>query len=167
MGDGMVFVTLGSQKFQFNRLLVKIDELIENGEILDDVIAQIGYSDYIPKNFKYKIFFNHDEFMELVQNSSYVITHGGTGTIMEAIKYKKKVIAVQRMAEYKEHVDNHQKQILIQFDKMKLISPCYDVDQLHINVRSINMFTMSNYVSEKFDLTEDIKKYLTSIPSNI
>ena len=26
----MIFVTVGSQKFQFNRLLKKIDELIEN-----------------------------------------------------------------------------------------------------------------------------------------
>ena len=27
----MIFITLGSQKFQFNRFLKKIDELIEKG----------------------------------------------------------------------------------------------------------------------------------------
>ena len=42
----MIFITLGSQKFQFNRLLRAVDELIEKGVIDDTVFAQIGYSDY-------------------------------------------------------------------------------------------------------------------------
>ena len=29
----MIFVTLGSQKFQFDRLLQKLDELVERGVI--------------------------------------------------------------------------------------------------------------------------------------
>ena len=47
----MIFITLGSQKFQFNRLLKEIDRLIETGVIKDEVFAQIGYSDYQPKHF--------------------------------------------------------------------------------------------------------------------
>ena len=58
----MIFLTVGSQKFQFNRLLKKIDNLVEIGIIQEEVIAQIGYSDYIPKNFKYKQFMDRDEF---------------------------------------------------------------------------------------------------------
>ena len=46
----MIFVTLGSQKFQFNRLLIEIDRLIEEKYITDKVFAQIGYSDYKPKH---------------------------------------------------------------------------------------------------------------------
>lgn len=42
----MIFVTTGSQKFQFNRLLQKIDLLIEEGMIREEVFAQIGVSDY-------------------------------------------------------------------------------------------------------------------------
>ena len=44
----MIFVTTGSQKFQFNRLLQKIDLLIEEGMISVVVFAQIGVSDYQP-----------------------------------------------------------------------------------------------------------------------
>ncbi len=47
----MIFITLGSQKFQFNRLLKKIDNLIEIGVIQEEVFAQIGYSNYKPKNY--------------------------------------------------------------------------------------------------------------------
>ena len=49
----MIFITLGSQKFQFNRLLEEVDKLIEQGIITEEVFAQIGYSDYKPKNYKY------------------------------------------------------------------------------------------------------------------
>lgn len=52
-----IFITLGSQKFQFNRLLKAVDELCEKGTVdAGDVFAQIGYSDYLPKNFSYKKF---------------------------------------------------------------------------------------------------------------
>ena len=46
----MIFVTLGSQKFQFNRLLRKIDDLVEEGVITEEVFAQTGASDYLPRN---------------------------------------------------------------------------------------------------------------------
>ena len=47
----MIFVTLGTQKFQLNRLLKLIDEYIEKGIIKDEVFAQIGNTDYIPVNY--------------------------------------------------------------------------------------------------------------------
>ena len=53
----MIFVALGTQKFNFNRLLKKIDLLISRGEISEQVIAQIGYSTYKPKNYKFYTFF--------------------------------------------------------------------------------------------------------------
>ena len=40
----MIFITLGSQKFQFNRLLKAIDKLVEQGKIKEEVFAQIGIS---------------------------------------------------------------------------------------------------------------------------
>ena len=40
----MIFITLGSQKFQFNRLLKTVDELVERGIIKEEVFAQIGFS---------------------------------------------------------------------------------------------------------------------------
>ena len=52
-----IFITLGSQKFQFNRLLIAVDKLCEKKVICgDDVFAQTGYSDYIPQNFGYNNF---------------------------------------------------------------------------------------------------------------
>ena len=94
----MIFVSVGSQKFQFNRLLKKIDELIENKIIKDKVFAQIGVSDYKPKNYEYIDFMTQDEFSKKIEECSLLITHGGTGVIVNAVKKEKKVIATPRLA---------------------------------------------------------------------
>lgn len=50
-----IFITLGSQKFQFNRLLIAVDKLCEKKVISgEDVFAQTGYSDYVPRNYRCK-----------------------------------------------------------------------------------------------------------------
>jgi UDP-N-acetylglucosamine transferase subunit ALG13 len=120
----MIFVTLGSQKFQFNRLLEAVDKL----QIDEMIFAQVGYSDYKPQNYKYKKFMDRDEFENIMDNADIVITHGGTGVIIEAVKKKKKVIAVPRLEKYGEHVDDHQVQLIGQFKKLNLIYACEDMD---------------------------------------
>ena len=68
-----IFITLGSQKFQFNRLLKAVDELCEKGTVdAEDVFAQIGYSDYLPKNFSYKKFLDRDEFSDEMEKANIV-----------------------------------------------------------------------------------------------
>lgn len=120
----MIFITLGSQKFQFNRLLEAVDKIDTDEEIF----AQIGYSDYKPKDYKYKEFLDRDEFSSVMDKADIVITHGGTGAIIGAVKMGKKVIAVPRMARFGEHVDDHQIQLIGQFKELGLIYACEDMD---------------------------------------
>lgn len=127
--DNKIFITLGSQKFQFNRLLKAIDELCEKGTVdAENVFAQIGYSDYLPKNFNYKKYLDRDEFSKEMGKADIVITHGGTGAIIGAVKKGKKVIAVPRLAKYGEHVDDHQLQLIKQFRELNLIYACEDMN---------------------------------------
>lgn len=108
-----IFITLGSQKFQFNRLLIAVDKLCEKKVISgEDVFAQTGYSDYVPRNYSYNNFLDRDEFSVEMGKADIVITHGGTGAIIGAVKKGKKVIAVPRRAKYGEHVDDHQLQLI-------------------------------------------------------
>lgn len=159
----MVFITVGSQKFQFNRLLKAVDELIEKKVITEEVFAQVGTSDYIPKHFKYKDFLNRDEFMELSGKAEIVITHGGTGAIIGAVKRGKRVIAVPRLAEYGEHVDNHQIQLLKEFEQMNLISVCYHLEELGTVFSGIRNIKFEKYESNTKTILDDIEKYIISI----
>lgn len=156
----MIFVTLGSQKFQFNRLLIEIDRLIKEGAIKERVFAQIGYSDYLPQSYEYKNFLGREEFLEAMKKSTLVITHGGTGAIITAVKAGKKVIAVSRMAKYGEHVDDHQLQLLKQFDGMGIILPCYNVSKLKEAYQKIKNKKIVNYQSNTSKYLEEIEKFI-------
>lgn len=152
----MIFVTLGSQKFQFNRLLKAIDGL----EVEEEIFAQIGYSDYIPVNYSYKTFLDRNEFNEIMDKASIVITHGGTGAIVGAIKKGKKVIAVPRLAKYGEHVDDHQLQIIHQFESQNLICGLSDCGKLQAGLEFARKHKFSEYHSNTNKIIDSIERYL-------
>lgn len=155
-----IFITLGSQKFQFNRLLEAIDALYENNENMEKAFAQIGYSTYIPKHFKYKNFLDRDEFMDEMSKADIIITHGGTGAIIGALKKGKKVIAVPRLAKYGEHVDDHQLQLIKQFDDLNLICPCTDVSKLDIALETVKRTKYKEYESNTETIIESIEQFI-------
>lgn len=156
----MIFVTLGSQKFQFDRLLRKIDELIDIGVITDEVFAQIGASTYIPQNYKYTRFVTRDEFADYIDRASLIVTHGGTGVIMGAVKKGKKVIAVPRLAKFGEHVDDHQLQLLHQFDDLGIICSCYEPENLGKCIQEAHDKTFKPYVSNTQAIIDSIEEFL-------
>ena len=156
----MIFITLGSQKFQFNRLLKKIDELITENKINEEVFAQIGYSDYKPKNYKYKKFLDRDEFKSWMGKANLVLTHGGTGAIITALKNDKKVIAIPRLSKYGEHVDDHQIQIVETFGKRNIIQDVYEIEDLEKSILDINNKEFEKYVSNTHVIIESIEKFI-------
>lgn len=87
----MIFITVGSQKFQFDRLLKEVDRLIETGKMNgSEIVAQTGYCQYEPKHFQFEQFMSKDDFLTHINNSEIVITHGGTGSIINSVKLGKK-----------------------------------------------------------------------------
>ena len=157
----MIFVTLGSQKFQFNRLLEAVDNLVAEGRITEEVYAQIGYSNYEPQHFVFKQFLDREEFSKMTERADIVITHGGTGAIIGAVKKGKKVIALPRLAQYGEHVDDHQLQILKQFDGMGIILACYDLNDLAELYKKIQHIEMTPYQSNTVKIINSIEKFLS------
>lgn len=156
----MIFVTLGSQKFQFNRLLQTIDNFIEEKKIEEDIFAQIGYSDYRPQNYKYKKFLEYEEFVEMEEKASIVITHGGTGAIIGAVKKNKKVIAVPRLSKYGEHVDDHQLQLISQFSSQNLICGVKDCKEIVGALEYVKEHKFEKYQSNTQSIISSIDKYI-------
>lgn len=159
----MIFITLGSQKFQFNRLLKAVDELVSENKITDEVFAQIGYSDYEPKNYDFKPFLDREEFGSYTAKCDIFITHGGTGAIIGAVKKEKKVIAVARLAKYGEHVDDHQLQLLEQFKELGLIYACEDTSELEKALEYVKNHTFKSYESNTDTIIESIDEFIREI----
>lgn len=104
----LIFVTVGSRNYPFNRLFEKLDELFDRGILKEEMFAQIGTSTYCPKNYEYKDFISQEEFLEYVKKADIVVSHGASGSIMKALNAGKKVIAVTRLEKYGEHINDHQ-----------------------------------------------------------
>jgi UDP-N-acetylglucosamine transferase subunit ALG13 len=126
----LIFVCVGSRKYQFNRLFVKLDELYEKGLIKENIFAQIGASTYKPKYFEYKDFISPEEFQLKVNEANIVISHGASGSIMKALNAGKKVIAVTRLEKYGEHINDHQIQNNEAFAANQYVLAVYDMDDL-------------------------------------
>lgn len=133
----MIFVTVGSRNYPFDRLFIKLDELCENGVITDEIFAQIGTSKYRPKNYKYVDYLSQEEFLKKVNESRYVISHGASGSIMKALNAGKKVIAVTRLEKYGEHINDHQIQNNEAFAANGYVIAVYEMEELNDAVKAI------------------------------
>lgn len=104
----MIFVTVGSRNYPFDRLFRKLDSLYEDGTLMDEMFAQIGTSVYKPRHFDFRDFITQEEFNQRIREASIVVSHGASGSIMKALNAGKKVIAVTRLEKYHEHINDHQ-----------------------------------------------------------
>lgn len=159
----MIFVTVGSQKFQFDRLLKEIDSAIEEGIITEEVFAQIGSSTYIPKHYDYSSFLDNDVFIKRIEESDMIISHGGTGSIINSLNMKKKVIAVARLSKYGEHIDDHQLQIVDKLSINNHIIGVKDMSDLKNAITMSRDFSFNSYVSQDNKLLKDVDSFLSSL----
>lgn len=157
-----IFVTLGSQRFQFDRLLKGVDTFIQTHPEYT-CFAQTGYSNYRPMNYEDCPFLSPGEFKEKISECDIVITHGGSGAIINGVKAGKKVIAVPRLKEYGEHVDNHQLEIVNEFDEVNLVVKCTDLNKLDEAISLVMNKDLQNYESHTQSYLEDISKYIDGL----
>lgn len=108
----MIFVTVGTQPNGFLRCLKEVEQLIDKYNITEEVIAQIGNTDFETEKFTTVRFTGENEFKEYIKNASVVISHAGSGALFNSIKAGKKVIAMARLHDFNEMADNHQTELV-------------------------------------------------------
>lgn len=139
--DILILVALGTSEFQFNRLLEMLDLLCDEGSINgDEIVAQIGCSTYMPRNYQSFGLISHSDYQKYLDQATCLIVHGGTGCVVPALKQGKKVIAVPRQARYGEHVDDHQFDLVDSFSAQGLILKAVDFDSLKACLKNIAEF---------------------------
>ena len=156
----MILVMLGTQDNSFERLLKEIEHLIETGIIKEEVIVQAGNTKFRSNKMKIIDFVSQKELEEYINKASYIITHGGVGSITEALKQNKKIIAVPRKKEHKEHVNNHQMQIVENFDKQGYIIGIQDVEELEKAIKIIPNFKPNKYKTNTQNIIKIIENFI-------
>ena len=159
----MIFVTLGTQDKPFNRLLEAVQKQIDNKVIKEKVIVQAGCTKFDTKDMEVLDLIPMEEFEKNISDCKILITHGGVGSIIDALKRNKIVIATARLAKYGEHVNDHQLQIIKNFSDAGYIIPLYDFDKLDEALKKAKTFKPKKYKSntkKMIKLVEDLIKEL-------
>lgn len=160
----MIFVTVGTgNTYGFDRLIKKMDEI--SGKINEEVIMQIGCTEYRPKNAKFFVFIEKDNLKELCNNSRIIVCHSGIGSILTAMSFNKPTVIVPRRKEHNEHVDNHQMDIAKEMDKGKLITVVYDVNKLEAVLADFPSIIVPKIKTES-KLTEMLHLYFDKVYFN-
>ncbi len=156
----MIFVTLGTQKFQMNRLVKAVDELAKSGKVEEEFFIQSGASTYKPKHCKYVDFMDADEYAKKISECSILITHAGVGTIITGTHSGKRIIVVPRQSKYGEHVDDHQGEIAGAFSSKGCVLNCEDVDNLLDTIEKARTYDFKPYEIKGGNIEDIILKFM-------
>ncbi len=156
----MIFVTVGTDTHPFNRLLKWVDEAIERSIIKENVYAQIGHSTYIPKNYKFKRFYEHEEMEKIVRKADLIISHAGAGTILDVLTKRKKLLIVPRLKKYGEHTDDHQLDLSLLLEKEGKCLVAFTKKDFFENIKNYKKVYKKVKIKKPEGIIKEIKKVL-------
>lgn len=155
----MIFVILGTQDKKFPRLLDAIQKKIDEGKISkEEIIVQAGSTKYTSRDMKIIDYMSIKDFEECIEKADIIICHAGVGTILTALKSGKKIIAGARLKQYGEHVNDHQLQILENFEEEGYILALEDFDKIDILIEQVKNFTPAKFKSNKKFFLRQLEK---------
>ena len=156
----MILVLLGTQNNSFHRLLEEVEKNIKDGTIKDEVIVQAGYTKFQSHRMRIIDLMSKEQLEKFQYEADLIITHGGVGSIVSSIQKGKKVIAVPRMHEYGEHVNNHQKEIVKDFNDKGYIIGIEKVEDLKQAIIKMQNFNPKKYQSNNEKMLKIISDFI-------
>jgi UDP-N-acetylglucosamine transferase subunit ALG13 len=144
----MIFVTVGSEMFPFDRLIQAVDKLVRQG-VLKNVYCQIGASTYHPKHCRWETFIPFGKMLEHIRRSDVIISHGGVGIALLCLQQGKIPILVPRRRELGEHVDDHQVEFAAHLERLKKAVIVWEMEELE------DTLGKQSRLQEDFSLAEE------------
>jgi len=111
----LLFATVGAT-LPFDRLVDTVAELKARGDIPEEVIIQSGIGGRAPDGMQTVETLTFDKVQSILHDADIVVCHGGTGSLITALRQGCRVIAMPRLFERGEHYDNHQAEITKAFE---------------------------------------------------
>lgn len=125
----LLFATVGAT-LPFERLVRSVTEARDRGAIPERIVVQTGEGGARPEGMEAYDTLPFAQVQALLTDASIVVCHGGTGSLITALRQGCHVIAIPRLAELGEHYDDHQAQISDAFSRRGLIQVANSVDEL-------------------------------------
>lgn len=137
--EDLVFATVGAT-LPFKRLCDMVAQAKAEGLLPQEVILQTGTkAEPVPACEGMTIVetLPFDEIQDILTRAQLVICHGGTGSILTALRKNCHVIVVPRRFELGEHYDNHQAEITESFRDRGLLQQADDVEELRARLEAL------------------------------
>lgn len=122
----MIFVTVGTSTFPFDRLMRGVDDL----GIGDQLVVQYGASGVVPTARVVQRFMSYTDVVENMRRARVVVAHGGVGSVLTALHAGKQPVVVPRRREYGEAVDDHQADLAVQLAHRGVVTLVEDMTEL-------------------------------------
>lgn len=154
----MILVTVGTHPAPFDRLLREADRLHQAGTLTADepseeVVIQSGASTYRCRAARQFAYCPGPELDALLIRARLLISHGGIGTLLPAARRGQHVIAIPRLRRYREHHDDHQRDVCDELARRHALFTSPDVADLAALLRrdpaTLRPFTMSCTIREQ------------------
>lgn len=159
----MILVLLGTQNNSFHRLLEEIEKNIKDETIKEEVIVQAGYTKFQSHRMRIIDLMSKEQLERFQDEADLIITHGGVGSIISSIEKEKKVIAVPRIHEYGEHVNNHQKEIVKDFNDKGYIIGIEKVEDLKKAIINAKEFEPKKYQPNNEKMLKIIEEFIDKV----
>jgi UDP-N-acetylglucosamine--N-acetylmuramyl-(pentapeptide) pyrophosphoryl-undecaprenol N-acetylglucosamine transferase len=133
--QALLFATVGAT-LPFDRLVESVAEVWREGEIAERILVQTGIGGAAPEGLEVVETLPFDQVQTLLRDAAIVVCHGGTGSLITALREGCQVIAMPRLAARGEHYDDHQAEITGAFAERGLILVANTVDELRAALRT-------------------------------
>lgn len=152
----MILVLLGTQKHEFKRLVNKVLEI----NTKEKIIIQLGFTkmNIDSKNIECFDFVEQSVLEKLIKESSFVITHAGSGSITTSLKLNKYVLVMPRLKKYNEHINDHQLEIVEDYINRNLIIKIDEFSDINDIIKSIKSIKLYKFESNNDYFLEQLVK---------
>ncbi len=159
----LLFATVGAT-LAFDRLADSVGELKAEGAIPERVLLQTGVGGHRPAAIEEVVdTLPFDRIQTLLKDAAIVVCHGGTGSLITALRQGCQVIAVPRLAELGEHYDNHQAEITEAFAKRGLVLVANTVPELRSALAEARTRTPVVATTDPVELIDFLRGRLNSL----
>jgi UDP-N-acetylglucosamine--N-acetylmuramyl-(pentapeptide) pyrophosphoryl-undecaprenol N-acetylglucosamine transferase len=155
----LLFATVGVT-FPFDRLIEMVGTLKENGTISQNVVCQTGIGGIAPAGTTAFETLPFEAIKAYLHEADIVVCHGGTGSVITALREGCRTIVVPRSQARGEHYDNHQQEITDAFAARGLVVPANSVEELRTALERVRSMKPVSATTNPTELIEHLNGLL-------
>jgi UDP-N-acetylglucosamine transferase subunit ALG13 len=158
----MVFVVLGTWGMPFVRPLRAIERAAADGLLPSPIVVQSGCTSYSSPHLQLVPYFSGQEMERMYERAGLVVCQAGVGSIMLGLKKRKKIIAIARRAALREHIDDHQLEILEVFSRLGTVLAWQGEEDLPQLIERARSFVPADYPFSQEKISRTILEFLAT-----